>query len=207
LDKLLASDYGVANEMEQWDEFFPLEISSNGLTLLGTGTRTSGETYVWLLDLDRPLQSDVEGDFDVNGMLDVNDVNRLTTAVAEGQSLTAYDLTADGDFTVDDLNYWTKTLANTWTGDVNLEGLFNSSDLVAVLAAGKYESGTPALWSEGDWNADGRFSTNDLVVAFQDGGYEQGPRAGVQAVPEPGGAALMWITLALLGWLRRDGAN
>ncbi|MCA9211782.1 MAG: tandem-95 repeat protein, partial [Planctomycetales bacterium] len=40
------------------------------------------------------------------------------------------------------------------TGDVNGDGVFNSSDLVAVFQAGKYEDGIPnnATFEEGDWN-------------------------------------------------------
>jgi hypothetical protein len=57
-------------------------------------------------------------------------------------------------------------------GDANGDGLFNSSDLVAVFQAGKYETGSPATWAEGDWNGDGYFDSSDLIVAFQ-AGYEQ----------------------------------
>ena len=60
-------------------------------------------------------------------------------------------------------------------GDANLDGLFNSSDLVMVFQAGKYEDGIfqNASWEEGDWNDDGEFDSQDLVMAFQLGWYEQ----------------------------------
>jgi hypothetical protein len=58
-------------------------------------------------------------------------------------------------------------------GDSNRDGRFNSSDLVAVFQAGKYENGIPdsATFEEGDWNGDGVFSSRDLVFAFQQGNY------------------------------------
>jgi hypothetical protein len=61
-------------------------------------------------------------------------------------------------------------------GDANLDGLFNSSDLVAVFQAGQYEDGVigNSNWSTGDWNCDQEFDTGDLVLAFQAGIYELG---------------------------------
>lgn len=85
----------------------------------------------------------------------------------------------------------------TYLGDANLDGEFNSGDLVAVFEAGKYEQDVVASWSEGDWDADGRFGTGDLVAAFQDGGYEQGPRP-VAAVPEP--ASTLILLAGLIGF-------
>lgn len=90
--------------------------------------------------------------------------------------------------------------ARIWIGDVNMDGEFNSSDLVSVFSAGKFEDNDPenpetimnSTWSDGDWNADGDFDTSDFVVAFQEGGYEQGPRP-LQAhvVPEPTSCVLI----------------
>ena len=76
---------------------------------------------------------------------------------------------------------------NTYVGDVNLDLVFDSTDLVALFSSGEYEDGVPmnSTWTTGDWNGDGDFGTGDLSFAFQRGGYEQGPRASVAAVPEP----------------------
>jgi hypothetical protein len=62
-------------------------------------------------------------------------------------------------------------------GDSNHDGLFNSSDLVAVFTAGEYEDGVPgnSTWEEGDWNRDGDFDSSDFTTAFAAGGYEEGP--------------------------------
>jgi hypothetical protein len=58
-------------------------------------------------------------------------------------------------------------------GDANLDGKFNSSDLVLVFQTGKYENTAAGIpgWQDGDWNGDGLFGTSDLVFAFQQGTY------------------------------------
>ena len=55
-------------------------------------------------------------------------------------------------------------------GDVNFDGRFDSSDLVAVFQRGKYNVSQltrDATWSEGDWDGDHDFDFDDLVAAFQ----------------------------------------
>ncbi len=62
-------------------------------------------------------------------------------------------------------------------GDANEDGRFDSSDIVHVFQAGKYEDDIPqnATWQEGDWNGDGDFDTLDMVFAFVTGLYEMLP--------------------------------
>ena len=47
-------------------------------------------------------------------------------------------------------------------GHANRDGVFNSSDLVAISVAGEYEDGIPgnSTWEEGDWNGDGDCDSN-----------------------------------------------
>jgi hypothetical protein len=71
-------------------------------------------------------------------------------------------------------------------GDANLDGHFNSMDLVQVFQAGKYETSQAADWSQGDWNFDGRFDSQDLIATFQQGTYSLGPAAAEKAVPFKG---------------------
>ena len=82
----------------------------------------------------------------------------------------------NGDRIVDrsDVDFLIVKVLDTIYGDANLDGLFNSSDLVSIFQAGEYEDDVAknSSWSEGDWNCDGEFSSADLVVAFQSGGYE-----------------------------------
>ena len=83
----------------------------------------------------------------------------------------------------------------TWIGDSNLDGEFNSSDLVAVFDAGQYEDGIAgnSTWVTGDWTGDGEFDTSDFVAAFDDGGFELGPRTAIASVPEPSTVVLLLI--------------
>ena len=57
-------------------------------------------------------------------------------------------------------------------GDLDGDGYFLTSDLVAVFTSGKYETGECASFEEGDWNRDGEFNSSDLVYAFSQGHFE-----------------------------------
>ncbi|MCA9196527.1 MAG: hypothetical protein KDA87_03275 [Planctomycetales bacterium] len=134
------------------------------------------------------------GDFDRDGMLDIDDINLLLRHVSVGTS-DALDVNDDGFVNAGDIEHWVADLKNTWIGDENLDGEFNSSDLVLVFQAGKYEQDVEAVWHEEDWNGDLRFDTKDFVAAFSYQG-EPPPRPRMTPVPEPGADAL--IVLALL---------
>ena len=75
--------------------------------------------------------------------------------------------------THEDLVFLVQSILGTQFGDANLDGVFNSTDLVQVFQFGDYEDEVPgnSTWSEGDWDCDGDFGTSDLVLAFQAGGY------------------------------------
>ena len=82
-------------------------------------------------------------------------------------------------------------------GDSNLDGVFDSNDLVEVFQYGQYEAsiGGNASWADGDWTGDGDFGSSDLVLAFAAGQYKGST---VPAVPEPAG--MLWIAAALLSY-------
>lgn len=58
-------------------------------------------------------------------------------------------------------------------GDANLDGQFNSGDLVLVFQAGQFEDGVAgnSTREQGDWDGDREFGTADLITAFQGGAY------------------------------------
>ena len=159
--------------------------------------------------VDEP--TDVLGDVNYNGELDMGDLNIITQNVAlmptDGHEFSADQLRLDmnGDEAVDlsDVHSWVKELKSTWIGDADLDGEFNSGDFVTVFEAGKYETGEVAQWSEGDWNSDSRFDSSDFIAAFQDGGYEMGSRVAVAAVPEPPSCVLLLLGLLGIGRIRR----
>jgi hypothetical protein len=139
------------------------------------------------------------GDFNLNGVLDLSDIDDLTGQSAAQTNAAGYDLNADSLVNDADIGVWVKDLRNSWIGDANLDGEFNSADLVNVLASGTYEADLDSVWSTGDFNGDGRTNSSDLVAALSDGGYEMGPRGAVAAVPEPSSCAL--ILAGLLSWI------
>ena len=146
-----------------------------------------------------------DGDFDASGALDLPDVNMLGAEIAAGTDSARFDVTADGSVNEADLTMWVKQLRGTWFGDANLDGEFNTGDLVKVFAVGEYEDEIVgnSTWDDGDWNADLEFNSSDLVAAFTDGGFEQGPIAPLNAVPEPSACLLCMIGFIVLLAQRR----
>ncbi len=139
------------------------------------------------------------GDFNSDGEVDVMDIDLLAAGIRERTSDSVFDVDLSGEVDHFDLRNVVETLLNTYLGDSNLDGEFNSGDLVAVFTAGEYEDATEnnSSWAEGDWDGDADFTSGDLVLAFQDGGYEQGPRMGANAVPEP--TSLATLVTGLIG--------
>lgn len=111
------------------------------------------------------------GDLTADGVLDSADVDRLCLAIRENER--QFDLNRDASIDDADLDFMVERLIGTSFGDANLDGTFDSSDLVLVFSSDEYEDGQRAnsTWSEGDWNCDGEFDSSDLIVAFQRGGY------------------------------------
>ncbi len=147
------------------------------------------------------------GDFNGTNALDAEDIDLLAEQITIASNNRVYDLNEDTIVDEDDLTFLIHDLLNTYYGDSNLDGEFNSSDLVAVFEAGQYEDAIAlnSGWASGDWNGDSEFTSADLVRAFQGGGYEQGPQAAIMAVPEPGtlGCGVLGL-IGLLSLARRN---
>ena len=143
-------------------------------------------------------------DTDENLAIDVtdpqHDIDSLSRVLREGGGWSYYDLNQDGSLTVADRSYLIRNVYNTYLGDSNLDGLFNSSDLVDVFRANEYEDALVgnSVWATGDWTGDAEFDSGDLVAAFREGGYEQGRRGAI--VPEPStwfGCLIGFLLIAL----------
>ncbi len=149
--------------------------------------------------------SNLPGDFNVNGVLDAGDVDLLVLQMRSGGTDISFDVNSDGNVDDADLSAWVHDLKNTYIGDSNLDGEFNSADLIAVFQAGEYEDVIEqnSSWATGDWDGDGDFESGDLVAAFADGGYEQGAR-GASAVPEPFSALPLLAALIGIAVRRRS---
>ncbi|MCA9215184.1 MAG: aspartyl protease family protein [Planctomycetales bacterium] len=116
------------------------------------------------------------------------------------------DVDGDGDIDFSDRQTWVEEIEQTYFGDSNLDGSFDSRDLVLAFQSGEYEDEIEdnSTWAEGDWNGDLDFNSQDLVVAFQHAGYDKGPRANVAAVPEPTHLPAALSGIAAFCLLRRD---
>ncbi len=198
-----ASDDGFEGTVDLGN-ILPTDLDFNGL-------HNALQTYYYnspaSSQRNRPfrLLTLLPGDFDADRILTVNDIDQLAHQIAVGSDNLDFDLNNDQTVDAADLSVWVKDLGQTWYGDANLDGAFDSDDLVAVLTSGEYEDGIPgnSMWSEGDWDADGEFASGDLVIALQDGGYEQGAVAATAAVPEPSAAVM--LILGLAGFVSRTG--
>lgn len=147
-------------------------------------------TRLGFLDAATFLPSQL-GDVDADDDIDEDDLDYIRNWLCYCTLWSTWreplDFNEDNVTDVEDYRFWVKDIKNTYFGDANLDGQFDSTDLVQVFQSGQYEDAfeNNSGWSRGDWNADGEFTSSDLVVAFQDGGYEAGTRAGMVAVPEP----------------------
>ncbi|MCA9212945.1 MAG: hypothetical protein KDB27_07770 [Planctomycetales bacterium] len=138
--------------------------------------------------LVEPTAIELVGDFDGDGALAANDIDILLQAVHAGNFVQALDLNGDGALDNTDRDAWLDE-ANSHLGDANLDGTFNSSDLVAVFTAGQYRDAIEdnSTWATGDWTGDRDFDTDDFIAAFKAGDYDRSPAAAraTESVPEP----------------------
>ena len=159
---------------------------------------------------DQIVDRVVPGDFDDDGQLSAADIDLMTLASLADQYQARFDLNRDGSIDEFDRTIWIEDLRNSFYGDSNLDGQFNSQDLIVVFKSAEYEDGVElnSTWASGDWNGDLEFSTSDFVVALQTGAYEAGPRGeldvrSVAVIPEPGSASLLCAALLAIGCFGR----
>jgi hypothetical protein len=112
------------------------------------------------------------GDFTADGRVDGEDLDQLAIGLQAGDL--HYDLDSNGVVDTDDILLMATQILGTVIGDSNLDGRFDSTDLIQIFQAGQFEDGIPgnSRWAAGDWNGDGDFTTSDLVFAFQQGSYQ-----------------------------------
>ena len=110
-------------------------------------------------------------DLQNDGSLNIADVDLICAQLESSDP--RLDFNEDGAVNDADLATVLEKTFQSVTGDVNLDGRFNSDDLIRVLQASKFEDDVAnnAKWSEGDWNCDGDFTTRDFVFVFQAGTF------------------------------------
>lgn len=182
-----------------WGEFTPYisrDWPANGSKLYFG----AGDNFVdWSIYEATWVSESISGDYNFDGVLDANDIHLLSAAIRDSNTDSEFDLNNDSLVDQRDLNVWVTELRQTWFGDSNLDGVFDSADFVAVFTSGQYEDGIPmnSNWATGDWTGDAEFTSADLVVAFQDGGFERGQRA-AYVVPEPSDILLLVLSVTVV---------
>ena len=147
-----------------------------------------------------PLPCDLNGDT----YCDCHDIDLITEAIGNGSDDIDLDLNNDGDVDPDDRDYLIVDLMNSPYGDVNADGVFDSSDLVQVFGEGYYDvedPEEPVSYCDGDWNGDGVFNSADLVFIYQQSD-ESSAASSATPVPEPARNSLAILSTMLLFWRR-----
>ena len=183
-----------------------VDVSSDGSIVVGNGLfaslvendpRDEKEVpFIWdpekgLRRLERFLS--LERGLGTTGDLEGWDLGQVTAISDDGTTIVGTGVNPSGM-----KEAWRIVLSHNLTpGDANLDGVFNSTDLVAVFKVSEYEDQIDknSSWTSGDWNGDFEFDSSDLVTAFQYGAYEE---TAAIAVPEP---SSMWIFGPIVFWV------
>ena len=174
---LYLEDQIVYDDLVPW----PTDSTGTGNGLTRRSTSSFGRNpNSWQSLSATPGQSGFEGglpgDFNMDANVGAEDIDALCLAIHDNSNDQMFDLNNDSNVDVADHEFMISNILNTVAGDTNLDGIFDSQDLVIIFQAGLYEDGVPnnSTWVTGDWNCDGEFGSSDLVVAFQTGKYVGG---------------------------------
>ena len=161
LESNAAGDIGVESLL-----MIPASHSPNGQPILVAANEVSGTVTLFEI-----AATSVAGDFNEDGGIDAQDLEVLGQGV--GRSDSRYDVNQDGHTNDDDHRFFLANLFSAAIGDSNLDGVFDSADLITVFNSDEYEDGFAhnSGWSEGDWNGDGDFDSSDFVFAMRFGAY------------------------------------
>ncbi len=160
-------DLGPRFYQHQFYPSEPLEIADvNGDGQLDIVGSRDADVF-WIQNLT--AQRDLNNDQIVNGQ----DVDLLSAAIQTGAIDAVFDINDDQQVNQRDLTVLVEFELNSRLGDVNLDGQFDSSDLVLLFQTGKFETNQLAQWTEGDFDGNGRFDSTDLVNALSVG-YDRG---------------------------------
>ena len=153
-------------------------------------TSNYGRNNVGLNEIEVYDRLPIPGDFDQDETLTSADIDLLSQAIRRTIYDPRFDVNQDDVLDSTDHQSWVVDLKRTVAGDANLDGVFDTEDLVSVFVKGKYAVGDePSGWAEGDWNGDWRFDSDDIVAAFVGGGFQPASLA-AHVVPEPTSSGL-----------------
>ena len=84
-------------------------------------------------------QLSLVGDLNHDGIVDAEDIDLLALAIRQGMTAPQFDLNDNGLVNDSDFQYLIQEILQTTAGDANLDGFFNSTDMVEVFQSGEYE--------------------------------------------------------------------
>ena len=179
----LLEDELIYNDVAPW----PTNAQGTGLTLTRTSINAFGNVpESWIATEASPGEiGDVPGDVTGDGIIDVADIDAV--CVGRRTADLQFDVNGDGKLDEADTLMLVNDSLGTSVGDINLDGAFDSSDLVLIFQGAQFEDqlADNSNWTTGDWNCDGEFTSEDLTYALQKGEYrkqiEQAPVAAVAA--------------------------
>ncbi len=107
------------------------------------------------------ISTSLEGDFDLDGDLDLDDLEALHAVARAGNNNVAYDVTDDGIVNASDVTKWVEELKGTLLGDANLDGSVDGSDFNRW---NDHRFTFSTGWYDGDFNANGSVDTSDFNI-------------------------------------------
>ena len=129
---------------------------------------------------------------------DLDDIDALGHAIAQGNNPAEFDLTGDAVVDASDLDRFL-SLVDKINGDADFSGDVGFSDFV-ILANNYGNTGDDAAWSRGDFVTDNNIRFTDFALLANN--YGQSTAMAAVAVPEPSG--LLLACLAACFWAIRN---
>lgn len=113
-------------------------------------------------------QVDLVGDFNENGVVDPQDIDRLFDEVASAQPDAAFDLDSNQTVDANDVDYLLVSVLGTRSGDSNLDGRVDFQDFLNLSANFGRNDRT---WETGDFDGDGAVNFTDFLLISANFGF------------------------------------
>ena len=139
------------------DSIVPADVNGDGMT--DVVVASYAEDDVSWIQLTR-------ADLTNDGELTADDIDHLFAAIRANDQSTKFDLDQNGTVDHEDADRLIRHEFQSTLGDANLDGIFDTNDIIHVFQFGRFQQPTEASWESGDWNGDGYFDTSDLIAAF-----------------------------------------
>ena len=146
------------------------------------------------------VQPALAGDLDLDGSLELSDLDGLDRAIGLGDFEERFDLNSDQLLNHMDRHRWLE-LAGILPGDANTDGIVSMEDF--LILSGSF--GSSGFWSDGDFDGDRQVAFADFLILSREFG---GARQGAAVVPEPDSSSMLVVLVVLCsGGQRRFGVK